>query len=146
MQRHCRDVVAFGWSYYDDFCNLSFSSCRGCWVKSTTGTALPCPALMVGTVGTAGVNSEEGGDDQMSCFIILGFRATMVGTGLRCCGGANPAKQSRLVGVTLDPMKVEVAVADQQCCGNSRACHHVTKVGNTPKRLTTFVGEWSVGL
>ncbi len=97
-----------------------------CWVKSRNERN-PRPVLPARNGGdsqeTAGVNSEEGGDDvKSSCPSVLGFtRATMAGTegcNIARWSESQKASLSSDWGLQLDPMKSEsLVIADQQCCG-----------------------------
>lgn len=97
-----------------------------CWVKSRNERN-PCLVLPASNVGdsleTAGVNSEEGGDDvKSSCPLCLGLHA--------CYNGRYSGLQYREVelipkavlssdrSLQLDYVKVEsLVIADQHCCG-----------------------------
>src|SRR6266702_1949316 len=105
---------------------LSSARVVRCWVKSRNERN-PYPMLPADYAGdsweTAGVNSEEGGDEvKSSCPLCLGLKhATMAGT-----EGCEPVRwrESQKAGLSsdwglqLDPMKSEsLVIADQQCCG-----------------------------
>ncbi len=108
---------------------LSSARVVRCWVKSRNERN-PCsmlPATSFGVVGdsleTAGVNSEEGGDDvKSSCPLCLGLQTCYNGR----YEGCDTARWSESLkaglssdwGLQLDPMKSEsLVIADQQRCG-----------------------------
>ncbi len=108
---------------------LSSARVVRCWVKSRNERN-PCsmlPATPFGVVGdsleTAGVNSEEGGDDvKSSCPLCLGLQTCYNGRyrGLRYRKVSESLKAgpSSDWGLQLDPMKSEsLVIADQQRCG-----------------------------
>ncbi len=105
---------------------LSSARVVRCWVKSRNerNPRRMLPASKVGdSYETAGVNSEEGGDDvKSSCPLCLGLHACYNG----CTKGCDTARWSESQkaglssdwGLQLDPMKSEsLVIADQQRCG-----------------------------
>ncbi len=105
---------------------LSSARVVRCWVKSRNERN-PYSMLPAGYAGdsweTAGVNSEEGGDDvKSSCPLCPGFtHATMAGT--KGCDTARWSESQKAGlssdrGLQLDPVKSEsLVIADQQRCG-----------------------------
>lgn len=105
---------------------LSSARVVRCWVKSRNerNPRRMLPASKVGdSYETAGVNSEEGGDDvKSSCPLCLGLHACYNGwyKGLRYRKVERIPKASLSSdwGLQLDPMKSEsLVIADQQRCG-----------------------------
>ncbi len=106
---------------------LSSARAVRCWVKSRNERN-PCPVLPAGYAGdlqeTAGVNSEEGGDDvKSSCPLCPGLHTCYNGRykGLRCREVERILVKAGLSsdrGLQLDPVKSEsLVIADQQRCG-----------------------------
>ncbi len=108
---------------------LSSARVVRCWVKSRNERN-PCSMLPARSFGgggdsleTAGVNSEEGGDDvKSSCPLCLGLQTCYNGRyrGLRYRKVEKSLKAglSSDWGLQLDPMKSEsLVIADQQRCG-----------------------------
>ncbi len=108
---------------------LSSARVVRCWVKSRNERN-PCSMLPARSFGgggdsleTAGVNSEEGGDDvKSSCPLCLGLQTCYNGRyrGLRYRKVERIPKAglSSDWGLQLDPMKSEsLVIADQQRCG-----------------------------
>ena len=105
---------------------LSSARVVRCWVKSRNERN-PCSMLPAGYAGdsweTAGVNSEEGGDDvKSSCPYVQGFtHATMAYTeGCETVRWSESLKVSLSSdrGLQLDPVKSEsLIIADLQRCG-----------------------------
>ena len=105
---------------------LSSARVVRCWVKSRNERN-PCPVLPARDGGdsqeTAGVNSEEGGDDvKSSCPLCPGLHTCYNGwyRGLRYREVERILKAglSSDRGLQLDPVKSEsLVIADQQCCG-----------------------------
>ncbi len=105
---------------------LSSARVVRCWVKSRNERN-PRSMLPAGNAGdsweTAGVNSEEGGDEvKSSCPLCPGFtHATMAGT--KGCDTARWSESQKAGlssdrGLQLDPVKSEsLVIADQQRCG-----------------------------
>src|ERR1700757_3844084 len=96
---------------------LSSARVVRCWVKSRNERN-PCPMLPASSVGdsweTAGVNSEEGGDDvKSSCPLCLGLQTCYNGRykGLRACEGERiPESRSQFgSGSATRPREVGVA-------------------------------------
>ena len=106
---------------------LSSARVVRCWVKSRNERN-PRPMLPASDVGdsweTAGVNSEEGGDDvKSSCPLCPGLHTCYNGRykGLRCREVERILFKAGLSsdrGLQLDPVKSEsLVIADQQRCG-----------------------------
>ncbi len=108
---------------------LSSARVVRCWVKSRNERN-PCSMLPARSFGgggdsweTAGVNSEEGGDDvKSSCPLCLGLQTCYNGRyrGLLTVRWSESLKAglSSDWGLQLDPMKSEsLVIADQQRCG-----------------------------
>src|ERR1700739_894900 len=109
---------------------LSSARVVRCWVKSRNERN-PRPVLPARPFGgggdlreTAGVNSEEGGDDvKSSCPLCPGLHACYNGRyrGLRCREAKRILVKAGLSsdrGLQLDPVKSEsLEIADQQRCG-----------------------------
>ena len=105
---------------------LSSARVVRCWVKSRNERN-PCPVLPARGGGdsqeTAGVNSEEGGDDvKSSCPLCPGlhtcYNGWYRGWRYREVERILKAGLSSDRGLQLDPVKSEsLVIADQQCCG-----------------------------
>ena len=128
--------VCLFWGRFTGGAWLSSARVVRCWVKSRNERN-PCsllPARYGGdSVETAGVNSEEGGDDvKSSCPLCPGLHACYNGwyREWRACEGeriAIKAGRSSDWGLQLDLMKSEsLVIADQQRCGEyvPGACTH----------------------
>src|SRR3954470_10446888 len=126
MGRTGLETVLPLWGRFTGGAWLSSARVVRCWVKSRNERN-PRSMLPAGYAGdsweTAGVNSEEGGDDvKSSCPLCQGFtHATMAGT--KGCDTARWSESQKAGlssdrGLQLDPVKSEsLVIADQQRCG-----------------------------
>ncbi len=126
MDRTGLETVLPLWGRFTGGAWLSSARVVRCWVKSRNerNPRSMLPARNGGdSWETAGVNSEEGGDDvKSSCPLCLGLHACYNGRykGLRYCEvELIPKSRSQFgLGSRLDPMKSEsLVIADQQRCG-----------------------------
>ena len=137
---------------------LSSARVVRCWVKSRNERN-PCPVLPAGNAGdsqeTAGVNSEEGGDDvKSSCPLRPGLHTCYNGryNGLLIREEEPIPKASLSSDWSLQPdsMKLEsLVIADQHAAVNTfpglvHTARHVMKVGNTRSRWPNPLWEGAV--